>query len=122
MAHQTKAEVIDVDKTNNLITFRTIENLGSYLGVSNATLTRVSGDGDATITPTGYDNMCLLKTITSDQQGYGSDLVFAKDFVKNYMPYWYKIQFVIELNSSDYNLTPEIYEISIRSDITDVTL
>ena len=122
VANQTKGEVIDVDKTNNLITFRTIENLGSYLWVSNATLTKVSGDGDATITPTGYDNMCLLKTITSSQQGYGSDFIFSKDFVNNYLPYRYKIQFVIELNSSDYNLTPEIYEISIRSDITDVVL
>ena len=122
VANQTKAEVIDVDKTNNLITFRTIENLWSYLWASNSTLTKVSGDGDATITPTWYDNMCLLKTITSSQQGYGSDFIFSKDFVNNYLPYWYKIQFVIELNSIDYNLTPEIYEVSIRSDITDVVL
>ena len=66
--------------------------------------------------------MCLIKTIESDHQGYGSELIFAKNFVSNYIPYRYKIQFVIELNSIDNKLTPEIYELSIRSDITDVTL
>lgn len=66
--------------------------------------------------------MCLIKTIESDHQGYGSDLVFAKDFVKNYLPYRYKIQFVIELNSIDNKLTPEIFEISMHSDVTDVVL
>lgn len=122
VANQTKAEVIDVDKTNNIITFRTIENLWSYLWTSNSTLSKVSWDGDGSITQTWYDNMCLLKTITSAWQGYGSDLIFGKDFVSNYMPYRYKIQLVIELNSIDDKLTPEIYEISMNSDITDVVL
>jgi hypothetical protein len=38
------------------------------------------------------------------------------------MPYRHKMQLVIELNSIDNKLTPEIYEISINSDITDVVL
>ena len=122
VAHQTNAEVIDVDKTNNIITFRTIQNLGSYIGKANSSLSKVSGDWDASITTTWYDNMCLIKTIESDHQWYWADFVFGKDFVNNYIPYWYKIQLVIELNSIDNKLTPEIYEISIHSDITDVVL
>jgi len=86
-------------------------------------LTKVSGDGDNSIT-VGYnfDNMCLVKTIESDKQGYGSDLIFGKDFVSNYIPYWHKIQFVVELNSNNSSLSPEVYEISMVSDITDVVL
>lgn len=66
--------------------------------------------------------MCLIKTIENEQQGYGSDLIFGKNFVNNYIPFWHKIQFVIELASNDYHLSPEVYEISMISDITDVTL
>jgi len=66
--------------------------------------------------------MVLVKKIESSQQGYGSDLIFGKNFVANYIPYRHKIQFVVELNSIDNKLTPEIYEISMVSDITDVTL
>lgn len=66
--------------------------------------------------------MCHIKTIESDTQCYGSDLVFGKDFVQNNIPYRYKIQFVIELSSNDYKLSPEIYEFSIHSDIDDVVL
>ena len=66
--------------------------------------------------------MCLIKTIESEKQGYWADLIFGKDFVNNYMPYWYKLQLVIELNTIDSKLTPEIYEISINSDITDIVL
>lgn len=121
VANQTKAEVIDVDQDNNLISFRTIENYGSY-NTANSSLTKVSGDGDATITTTWYDNMILVKTIQTEQQWYGADLIFWKNFVSNYIPYWHKIQFVVELNSIDNKLTPEIYEISMVSDITDVVL
>ena len=122
VANQTTAEVISVDKTNNLITFRTLNNLWSYLWQSNTTLTKVSWEWDDSITTAWYDNMCLIKTIESEKQWYGSDLIFWKDFVNNYMPYWYKLQLVIELNSIDSKLTPEIYEISINSDITDIVL
>ena len=122
VANQTTAEVINIDKTNNIITFRTVNNLGSYANTANSTLTKVSGDGDNSITTTWYDNMVLVKTIESGQQEYGSDLIFWKNFVNNYIPYRHKIQFVIELNSIDNKLTPEIYEISMVSDITDVTL
>jgi hypothetical protein len=69
----------------------------------------------------------LIKTIETENQGYGSDLIFGKDFVNNYLPYWHKIQLVIELNRTrnqlkDLSKTPEIYELSIQSDITDVVL
>ena len=122
VAHQTTWEVIAVDKNNNIITFRTVNNLGSYLGQSANSLSKVSWDGDASITIEWYDNMCLIKTIESEKQGYWADLIFGKDFVNNYMPYWYKLQLVIELNTIDSKLTPEIYEISINSDITDIVL
>jgi hypothetical protein len=40
------------------------------------------------------------------------------------MPYWHKMQLVIELNITSWNhrRTPEIYELSMVSDITDITL
>lgn len=123
VANDTTAEVIDVDKTNGIITFRTKTNTGSYDNMANTTLTKISGTGDDTIAVGyNYDNMCLLKTITSENEEYGSDFIFSKNLVDNYIPFWHKIQFVIELNSNDRQLSPEIYEISLHSDITDVTL
>lgn len=124
-----KMEVINIEKTSTTaweITFRTTENKGSNV-VESGNLSRVTWDGDATITWGNYDNMCLIKTIETENQGYGSDLIFGKDFVNNYMPYRHKIQLVIELNRtrnqlSDLSKTPEIYELSIQSDITDVVL
>ena len=123
IANNTTGEVINVDQTNGIITFRTKNDTGSYANLANTTLTKVSGTGDNSIAVWyNYDNMCLIKTIESDQQAYGSDLIFGKNFVNNYIPFWHKIQFVIELRSNDYHLSPEIYEISMNSDITDVTL
>lgn len=123
IAHDTKGEVIDVDKANGVITFKTLENKGSYIGLANTTITKVSGAGDDSIA-VGYkfDNMCLVKTIETTGQEYGSELIFGKDFVNNYLPYRYKIQFVIELNSNNKQLSPEIYELSMISDINDVVL
>ena len=123
VAHNTTAKVIDVDKTNWVITFVTVSDTWSYEWTANTTLTRVNGSWDASIS-VGYnfDNMCLIKTIESSQQEYNSDLIFWKNFVANYIPYWHKIQFVIELNSNDNRLSPEIYEISMVSDITDTVL
>ena len=129
VAEDTTAKIIDIQKTSTTagtITFATVENGGS-LSTAKNTLTKVSGDGDASLsTNYNYDNMCLIKTIESEQQGYGGDLIFGKNFVNNYIPFWHKIQFVIELNKkdtyrNDYR-TPEVYEISMISDITDVTL
>lgn len=123
VANNTTAMVIDVDKTNWIITFKTEVNRWSYMGVANTTLTKVSWVWDDSISVGyKYDNMCLLKTIETENQWYGSDFIFWKDFVKNYIPYWHKIQFVIELNSNDYYISPEIYEISLVSDITDTVL
>ena len=123
VANNTTAKVIDVDKTNGVITFVTVSDTWSRANLANTSLTRVSWEWDATIT-VGYnfDNMCLIKTIESDSQSYGSDLIFGKNFVNNYIPYRYKIQLVIELNSNDSHLSPEVYEISMVSDITDVVL
>ena len=127
VAADTIAEVININKSNASsweITFRTISNKWS-LSRADSTLTRVSGSGDATLqTNQNYDNMCLIKTIETENQEYGADLIFGKDFVDNYMPYWHKLQLVIELNRSAWNSyrTPEIYELSMVSDITDVTL
>ena len=123
VANNTTGKVIDVDKTNGVITFVTVSNTWSRPGLANTTLTKISGEWDNSIT-VGYnfDNMCLIKTIESENQGYGSDLIFWKNFVNNYIPYRHKIQFVIELNSNSSRLSPEIYEISMVSDITDVVL
>ena len=123
VANNTTAKVIDVDKTNWVITLVTVSNMWSYEWAANTTLTKVSGDGDNSIAVGyNYDNMCLIKTIESDVQGYGSDLIFGKNFVSNYIPYRHKIQFVVELNSNNSRLSPEIYEISMISDITDTVL
>lgn len=129
IAEDTEAEIIRIEKTSataGTITLRTTENGGS-LSVANRYLTKVSGNGDNSIdSHNNYDNMVRVKTITTSQQWYGSDLIFGKDFVNNYLPYWHKIQLVIELNKNstyrnDYR-TPEVYELSMVSDITDVTL
>lgn len=123
IANDTKWEAIDVDKVEWVITFRTIEDKGSYPNRANITLTKISWDGDATIS-VGYDfdNMVHIKTIENDSQWYDSDLIFWKDRVNNYIPFRHKIQFVIELNSDDSLLSPEIYEITMVSDISDTVL
>lgn len=123
VANDTTAKVIEVDQDNNVITFVTVSNKGSRAWLANTTLTKVSGTWDSSIAVGyNYDNMCLIKTIESEEQGYGSDLIFWKNFVANYIPYRHKIQFVVELNSNDDRLSPEVYEISMISDITDVVL
>lgn len=121
VANQVKAEVISVDKINKIITFRTTENKGWYEWAANSSLSKVSWEWDSSITVVWFDNMCLVKEIKETEQKYGSDLIFGKDFVNNYMPYWHKMQLVIELYSIDTKLTPEVYEISIASDISDTT-
>lgn len=129
VAEDTTAEVIDIKKTSSskgTITFRTVNNGGSLLKAYN-TLDKVSWDGDNTITTNwNYDNMIWLKTIAPTKQEYGADFIFWKDFVNNYIPFWHKIQFVIELvknnTTSNRYRTPEIYELSFVSDVTDTIL
>lgn len=123
VANNTTARVINVDTTEWVITLATVSDGWSYSGVANTTLTKVSWEWDDSIV-VGYnfDNMCHIKTIESENQTYGSDLVFGKDFISSNMPYRYKIQFVIELNSNDRRLSPEVYEFSMHSDIDDVVL
>lgn len=129
VAEDTTAKIIDIQKTSSskgTITFMTVENGGS-LTIAKSTLSKISGSWDSSIdTNYNYDNMCLIKTIETPTQTYGGDLIFGKDFVNNYIPYRHKIQFVIELNKNntyrnDYR-TPEVYELSMISDITDITL
>ncbi len=130
VAEGTVAEIININKTSSSaweITFRTISNGGS-LSRAYDSLVKVSGSWDNVLdTDYNYDNLCLIKTIETENQEYGSDLIFWKDFVNNYLPYRHKIQFVIELNRKDAGVTntyrtPEIYELSFISDITDITL
>lgn len=129
VATNTNAEVININKasaTSWEITFRTISNWWS-LDRANRYLEKVSWNGDASIdTNNNYDNMCLIKTIETEQQCFWADLIFWKDFVNNYMPYWHKLQIVIEINKTDIlrndYRTAEIYELSMTSDITDITL
>ena len=130
VAADTNAEIINIEKTDTttgVIWFKTVKNEWS-LHDANTSLTRVSGEWDATISVNrhNYDNMILVKTIETDEQEFGSDFIFWKDFVNAYLPYRHKIQLVIELNkvNSYYNQqrTPEIYEITMVADITDTTL
>ena len=129
VAEETVAEIISIDKTNStswVIAFRTVENLWS-LSKAKQYLTKVTWNGDASIdTNNNYDNLVFLKSIQSDNQEYGSDFVFWKDFVDNYIPFWHKIQFVIEITKTNESYqrkrSPEIYELSFVSDITDTVL
>lgn len=129
VANDTTAEVIRIDKsstTAGTITFRTIDN-GWSLTTADRYLARVTWSGDASIdTNNNYDNMCFIKSIETDKQEYWADFIFWKDFVNNYIPFRHKIQFVIELvkNNTESNRkrTPEIYELSFVSDITDTIL
>ena len=103
-----------------------MENLWS-LSKAKQYLTKVTWNGDASIdTNNNYDNLVFLKSIQSDNQEYGSDFVFWKDFVDNYIPFWHKIQFVIEITKTNESYqrkrSPEIYELSFVSDITDTVL
>ena len=129
VATGTNAEIISINKTSTTageITLRTVKNEGS-LSTANRRLNKVTGSGDSQLdSHNNYDNMVLVKTITDDTQEYGADLIFWKDFVNNYIPFRHKIQLVIELvktNQTNNNYrTPEIYELSMVSDITDITL
>lgn len=129
VANNTTAEIININKTSSSeweITFRTVNN-GWSLNRASRYLTKVSGEWDNQLdSQNNYDNMCLIKTIETEKQEYGADLIFGKNFVDSFMPYRHKIQLVIEITkknvaSNNYR-TPEIYELSMVSDITDVTL
>ena len=122
IADDTTGRVIAVDKTNKILTFVTEDNQGSRDNLALNNLTKVSWTWSLLIAVAWYDNMIPIKTIESDHQTYGSDFVFWKDFVSSYIPYRYKIQFVIELNSNSEFNSPEVFEISIHSDITDTIL
>jgi len=118
----TVGEIIAIENnwTTGVITFKTTENTANYPWNALSSITRVTGDGQATITTkTLFDNMCLIKTIESDKQEYGDELIFGKSFVETHMPYWRKIQLVIELNSNNSKISPEIFDISLLSDIVD---
>lgn len=132
VAERTDAEIININKTSSTaweITLRTVKNEWS-LSTANRYLNKVSWDGDNQLDSNrNYDNMCLIKTIETEGQEFSSDLIFWKDFVNNYIPFWHKIQLVIELNkkpeweiTSNQYRTPEVYELSMVSDITDVVL
>lgn len=115
-------EIIAIENnwTTGVITFKTTENTANYPWNALSSITRVTGDGQATInTQTLFDNMCLIKTIESDEQWYWEELIFGSSFVDTHMPDRHKIQLVIELNSNNSNVSPEIFDISLLSDIVD---
>lgn len=117
----TKAEVISTSITGwvGTITLKTTDNIANYPWNELSTATKVSWTGDTSITVAWFTNMCLIKTITSDQQGYWEELIFWSSFVDTHMPDRHKIQLVVELNSSNSNVSPEVYDISLSSDIVD---
>lgn len=115
-------EIIAIENnwTTGMITFKTTNNTANYPWNALSSITKVTGSWQASIsTGTLFDNMCLIKTITSDQQSYWEELVFWSSFVDTHMPDWHKIQLVIELNSNNSNVSPEIFDISLLSDIVD---
>jgi hypothetical protein len=80
-------------------------------------ITKVSWIWDSSITVGSYTNMILVKTISSDNQWYGSETIFWQSFIDTYMPNRRKLQLVIELYSNSASQSPEVYDISILSDI-----
>lgn len=118
-------EVISTDITGwaGTITLKTTNNLrwAPYSLLETGTLIKLAWDGDSTITYTYFNNMVLLKTITSDEIEYWNALIFWKDFVDTHMPKRHKFQLVVELSSDLdwYGVFPEIYEINLLADITD---
>lgn len=114
-------EVISTDITAWVwsILFKTIKNTFYWWGAYVTNLTKVSWLWDTTITIVSYTNMALIKTIESDNQWYGDELIFGKSFVDTHMPNRHKIQFVIELNVNLNTVSSVIYDISINSDIVE---
>jgi hypothetical protein len=77
------------------------------------TLTKVSWDWDASISYTDRDNFILVKTITTDKYRYWNDYILSNDMVGIQIPNIYKIQYKIELLSTNSNYTPEVSEIPV---------
>lgn len=118
----TTWEVIAVEDngTTWVITFKTLTNTSNYPWNALSTLTKITWTWQASIsTWTLFDNMCLVKTITSDTQLYWDDIIFWDNFIDIHMPYRRKLQLVIELNSNDYKISPEVFDISVLSDVVD---
>jgi len=113
-------EVISTDITwwAGTITLRTLTTLlFDYFFEVPANIVKISWTWDATITTSNYTNMVLIKTIQSENQWYWSETIFSQSFIDTYMPNWRKLQLVIELNSSNTVVCPEVYDITILSDI-----
>jgi hypothetical protein len=121
VATNTTVEVLrtDIVAWSWTITARLVsaDLLPETVGVNYSAVTKVSGTGDALIAATNTTNMILVKTIESDSYTYGEELIFGQSFIDAYMPNRHKLQLVIELNSNNQIISPEVYDISILSDI-----
>lgn len=117
----TKAEVISTNISwwAGTILLKTIDNTANYPWNEITPVTKVSWTGDASITVAWSTNMALIRTLVSSKQEYNNDFIFWQDFIDKHMPNWHKIQFVIELNSNNVNVSPEVYEITLSSTIID---
>lgn len=83
-------------------------------------LTKTSWTWDASITYTDRDNFVLVKTITTDKYKYANEYILWEDFIDIKMPeVVYKLQLKIELLSTSYDYTPEIFDIPVLSDIVE---
>ena len=90
--------------------------------LSSVALTRVTWIGDASITITNGDNFILLKTLTTTSFTQWRATLFGNDFITTYLTDYRKIQFKIELITTDSNYAPEVFDLPILSDfIDDVT-
>lgn len=80
-------------------------------------LTKLNWDWQTSIDYTDYDNYCLIKTITTDKYKYGNEYIFSQSFIDSHLPVLHKIQFKIELLTTENNLSPEIYDIPVLTNI-----
>lgn len=115
-------EVIDTDITGWVwtITLKTTQMTTMYYYTvdSNATLTKTTGTWDDSIECNDIYNYALVKTITQTNQWYGNEYIFSQAFVDAHMPDWHKLTLKVELNSpTTWYLSPEVYDISLYSDI-----
>lgn len=112
---ELQIKIIQINWTD--VTWVTISNQWMIDVMQYASMSKVSGNWPATILFTDYDNMCFVRNIESETYKYWDELIFGKDFVSSHIPYWYKIWFVVELATENTDISPEIYDLSIVSDV-----
>ena len=111
-------EVIKKDITDWSWTISCKAELPTTSDISLAsTLTKVSWWWQNSINYSDFDNLILVKTITTDKYKYWYEEIFGSSFIDIWMPNVYKLQLKIELISTNDNYSPEVFDIQTLSDI-----